>query len=281
MKSEKITLRPSRAALYHPDSHPNSRSESANLNTLEPMKTMKNSSSIRFAKGAALAVGLAAGVASPLHALTFSVNTVSIAPTGAANLQNNKLIVRTTPWATIEGYIATGSSIPGLASWDGFGINSSTASTENTTQGLYLVGIGVLPNDFGFVTGGVNNGTPYKASYGGVGSLVSTDTLAGYTYMGDSNLDGLIDGGDYNFIDTGFAFASTGYFNGDYNFDGVIDGGDYNIIDTNYIFQGAPIPFADGGSKPSASIVPEPGAVGLALLGGLGLLNRRRRNSQN
>jgi len=55
-----------------------------------------------------------------------------------------------------------------------------------------------------------------------------------YTYMGDANLDGTIDGGDYGVIDNFVQVpAASGYFNGDFNFDGVVDGGDYGIIDNN------------------------------------------------
>jgi hypothetical protein len=61
-----------------------------------------------------------------------------------------------------------------------------------------------------------------------------------YTYAGDANFDGVIDGGDYGILDN-FAQVpgASGYFNGDFNYDGVIDGGDYGVIDNNAQAQGA------------------------------------------
>jgi hypothetical protein len=69
-----------------------------------------------------------------------------------------------------------------------------------------------------------------------------TSLVIKYTYAGDANLDGVIDGGDYGIIDNFVQVpAASGYFNGDFNFDGVIDGGDYGIIDNNVQAQGGPL----------------------------------------
>jgi hypothetical protein len=68
----------------------------------------------------------------------------------------------------------------------------------------------------------------------------ATTVLVKYTYAGDANLDGVIDGGDYGALDNFIqAPAASGYFNGDFNYDGVIDGGDYGVIDNNVQAQGA------------------------------------------
>jgi hypothetical protein len=66
-----------------------------------------------------------------------------------------------------------------------------------------------------------------------------TTVLVKYTYTGDLNLDGLIDGADYGMIDNYVQFPGTGgYANGDFNFDGLIDGADYGLIDNAIQFQG-------------------------------------------
>ena len=66
-----------------------------------------------------------------------------------------------------------------------------------------------------------------------------TTVLVKYTYTGDLNLDGLIDGADYGIIDNYVQFPGTdGYANGDFNYDGVIDGADYGLIDNAIQFQG-------------------------------------------
>jgi hypothetical protein len=67
----------------------------------------------------------------------------------------------------------------------------------------------------------------------------ATTVLVKYTYLGDANLDGLIDGADYGVIDNCVQFPGTsGYVNGDFNYDGVIDGADYGLIDNSVQLQG-------------------------------------------
>jgi hypothetical protein len=72
------------------------------------------------------------------------------------------------------------------------------------------------------------------------GRTVTADAvLIKYTYAGDLNLDGLVDGADYGTIDNYVQFpGTTGYWNGDINFDGVIDGADYGLIDNSVQLQG-------------------------------------------
>ncbi len=62
----------------------------------------------------------------------------------------------------------------------------------------------------------------------------ATTALIRYTYAGDENLDGVINGDDYFNIDSGFHAHSTGYANGDLNYDGRIDADDYFLIDSDY-----------------------------------------------
>jgi hypothetical protein len=106
-----------------------------------------------------------------------------------------------------------------------------------------------------------------------------------YTYAGDANLDGVIDGGDYGQIDNNVQIAGAdGYFNGDFNYDGVIDGGDYGIIDNNIQAQGAPIlSSASISLTASVSPVPEPSACGFAILtaAATALLPRRKRSRKS
>jgi hypothetical protein len=111
-----------------------------------------------------------------------------------------------------------------------------------------------------------------------------------YTYFGDANLDGKVDGSDYSRIDNAYLYNRThptapltGWFNGDFNYDGVINGSDYTLIDNAFNTQGALIaseiaaPTAQIAGDSGASAVPEPATLGLLGLGALGLLSRRRR----
>jgi hypothetical protein len=58
--------------------------------------------------------------------------------------------------------------------------------------------------------------------------------LVKYTYYGDANLDGIVNGADYQQIDNGFGMHLTGWSNGDFNYDGVVDGSDYSLIDNTF-----------------------------------------------
>jgi hypothetical protein len=115
------------------------------------------------------------------------------------------------------------------------------------------------------------------------GQTVSgASVIAMYTYAGDLNMDGLVDGADYGLIDNYVQFPGTdGYANGDFNYDGVIDGADYGVIDNTIQLQGPPLGDSGaagaGASLGAVSAVPEPAACGFALLAAATSLRRRRR----
>jgi hypothetical protein len=108
------------------------------------------------------------------------------------------------------------------------------------------------------------------------------DVLVKYTYYGDTNLDGQVDGTDYSRIDNGYISHLSGWYNGDFNYDGVIDGSDYTLIDNAYNTQGASLAAETAAATAqiaggSSSAVPEPATLGLLAIGAMGLLGRRRR----
>ena len=94
-----------------------------------------------------------------------------------------------------------------------------------------------------------------------------------YTYCGDANLDGLINGDDYFRIDGGFSQHLTGYENGDFNYDGVINADDYFLIDRNYASQGTS--FSSAAILGDATTVPEPMSLGWFMVA-MALTRRRR-----
>jgi hypothetical protein len=120
-------------------------------------------------------------------------------------------------------------------------------------------------------------------------TVPSTDILVKYTFYGDANLDGAVDGSDYTLIDAGFNSAGslTGWQNGDFNNDGVVDGSDYTLIDNAFNTQGAslgtnPLALVAGATAQIAgggSAVPEPTTFGLVGIGAVGLIGRRRRRN--
>ena len=128
----------------------------------------------------------------------------------------------------VTGMIARGYN---FGAWDGSGIITSAAQAAT---GVTTIAVAEAA-DVLYITG------DETAWYGG-DVLDATTVLVKYTYAGDANLDGAIDGADYGAIDNWVQFpGTTGFFNGDFNFDGVIDGADYGIIDNAVQFQEGPL----------------------------------------
>ncbi len=166
-------------------------------------------------------------------------------PASTLNVNNNDLDLPGASLATISAL--TGNGYNGGA-WTGYGITSGAAAADST----HLTALGVISNN-------ANGTTLYNAGTAGLGKFDgiipgSNDVLVKYTYYGDANLDGKVDGSDYSLIDAGFASQSlaTGWYNGDFNYDNTIDGSDYTLIDNAFNTQ--------GGNLTATAIVATPAA---------------------
>jgi len=163
--------------------------------------------------------------------------------------------------------------------WNGTaGITSSAAAADSS----HISAVGIIQNN--------QNGSPiYSASNLFEGTAPGAgDILIKYTYFGDTNLDGTIDGSDYSRIDSAYLAdlsnpgSMTGWFNGDFNYDGVIDGSDYTLIDNAFNRQGPGIDaeIAVGTAQIADSVgtssVPEPRGMFMAATS-IALLSSRRR----
>jgi hypothetical protein len=125
----------------------------------------------------------------------------------------------------VLGLIATAYD---FTAWDGNGIRTSSGDAQ---AGLTGLGAGEAVDALSLNPG-------ETVLWNGV-TVDDSTVLIKYTYAGDANLDGVIDGGDYGVIDNFVQVPGTsGWFNGDFNYDGVIDGGDYGVIDNNIQAQG-------------------------------------------
>jgi hypothetical protein len=143
--------------------------------------------------------------------------------------------------------------------WNGAGITSSSAAGD--TRHLTALG---------YRTGGI--------AFDGVNTSAS-DVLIKYTYYGDADLNGVVDGADYHQIDMGIGLHLTGWSNGDFNYDGVVNGTDYALIDNafNQLQASGAGPLALIATPTATSEVPEPGELALLGLGFGVMITRRRR----
>ena len=249
-----------------------------------------------FPAGTPLLIGTGAKVVAENLGTAYASTVSSLNISGGTiDLNNNDLVVQKSNNATVGGNLSAVTTLLTTGynggAWNGTsGILSSAAATNSS----HLTTLGVIVNDSKGVAGG---GSPL---YGASGTIATTfggatpaldDVLVKYTYYGDTNLDGKVDGSDYSAIDATFlseGFVNglpttpvSGWQNGDFNYDGVVNGSDYTLIDNAFNTQSAALTseiatatdqIAGSGAT---SAVPEPATLGLLGIGVLGLLGRR------
>jgi len=186
------------------------------------------------------------------------------------DITNNHMFINygsgSDPTATIAGYIKSGYD---GGAWNGPGIISSVAQTP--TNGL-LYGVGYADGADNVVSG-----------------LSSGQIEVMYTLLGDANLDGLVNGSDFNILAANFNQSITGWDQGDFNYDGLVNAADFNDLAANFNqgVSGADVSAGDvaaldafavaNGLPLLTSSVPEPTSAGLLTTGAVGLLLQRRR----
>jgi hypothetical protein len=179
-------------------------------------------------------------------------------PTSTLDLTNNRLIIDypdgNSPISTIQAQIAH-AYVGG--NWTSSGITSSTAAAVAAdNSNLHKTAIGLAEASAIGVT-----------TFGGQ-SVDSSSLLLRYTYVGDANLDGVVNALDFNALATNFGASGKAWFNGDFNYDGTVNTLDFTSLASNF---GLALPAPVLGSA-----VPEPTSiVALAIAACLGV---RRRN---
>ena len=123
----------------------------------------------------------------------------------------------------------------------------------------------------GLTVGYADNAVLGRAQFGGV-MVDSSSILMGTVYGGDANMDGRVNLLDLNAVASNFGTA-TGkvWTQGDSNYDGVVNVLDFNALAANF---GASLSAAPGPAL--GAVVPEPGCLGVMLVGGVMGLRRRR-----
>ncbi len=150
-----------------------------------------------------------------LPSLTFG-GTNAAMPSGRLDVGQNDAVISN---LTFGAAFLAGASGYNAGAFNNSGITSSAALAD--PRRLTAVGI-VLNND------GSGNRLYGSATAGGLFdgyNPAATDVLVKYTYFGDANLDGKVDGPDYARIDAGFLSNGSlhGWYNGDFNYDGKVD----------------------------------------------------------
>jgi len=188
------------------------------------------------------------------------IGTGGFTNTGLLDLSNKDLVIQggTSILANINNQLKAGFNAHN-GYWNGSTGIISTAAANDTTRLTTL----------GYRTGG--------NVFDGLNST-SNDVLIKYTYYGDADLNGVVNGADYQQIDGGFGSHLTGWSNGDFNYDGVVDGSDYSLIDNtfNQLATTGAGPLAIIAASAATNSVPEPATLGLLAIGAFASLSRRR-----
>ena len=210
-----------------------------------------------------IAQGTTVMIANHANSATYVPTTSLLSNSGTLDITNNAMVIHNGSIGTIYAEIQSA-------------YNGGTWTGTNASAGVITSSIAAADTTHLTAVGVATGLTSFEGQ-----TVLPSDVLVKYTYYGDANLDGHVDGSDYSRIDNGALNNLTGWSNGDFNYDGVINGSDYTLIDNAYNSQGADLaasiasPTAQIAGPPSA--VPEPTILGILTLGGIGMLGRRRR----
>jgi hypothetical protein len=190
--------------------------------------------------------------------------------TGKLDLANNDMVIRNGNLAQLANQVAQGFH---NGAWNGSGGISSTTAASNST---HLTALGVIQNSTN-----QSGGTLLMSSFDGQ-TMFNSDVIVKYTYYGDANLDGKVDGSDYSLIDNGYLKHLAGWYNGDFNYDGIVNGSDYTLIDNAFNRQATGITSQIANPTAQFSVVPEPSTISIVSLtqfGAMARMGRRRKRA--
>jgi hypothetical protein len=244
-------------------------STSNTLTVVQPSGT-STQSALTIASGATLNVGN-----NELILNTTSASALKIASTGTLNL-NGEMIINYAPGqdpiTAVQAYLTSGYN---FGAWNGNATSGTgnITSTDAAANPTYALGYADYAQDPGFVAG-----------------LSSGQIEIKYTLIGDLNLDGFVNGSDFEELASNFGKADPNWDDGDMLYHDVVNGSDFEDLAANFgkrasggsvTLSAADWAALDAFESGGGSAVPEPTSISLLVLGGAGLLARRRRRKAN
>lgn len=200
-----------------------------------------------------------------INALNSSPVGLNLNATGTLDLKNNSLIYTGTAAHSVASVVTAIATAYAGGAWTGTGLTSTTARDRSD----HATGLGYLIN----------------------GSSITVK----YTWAGDLNLDGKMDGDDYALIDRQVAIFGLGaagnWSQGDVDYNGTVGTDDYMIMDTAFAHAsgGTLSPeflaereaeFGSAYVSQLIAAVPEPTSLGLVAIAAATLASRRRCHSR-
>jgi hypothetical protein len=181
--------------------------------TYQSIVNVESNASIAFADSThAHELNLSSGATATVSAPVLEVDNLS--NLGTLNVQNNTVIINygsgADPISSIFAEINSGYA---GGAWTGAGIMSTNAES-NPSYGI---------------------GYADSADPGNPAGLASGQIEIMYTLLGDANLDGKVNGTDFNLLAANFNQAVTnGWDEGDFNYDGKVNGNDFVLLADNF-----------------------------------------------